>query len=327
MAAEVSGFTEEELVPNEPVVITITAGSYIKRTPVATYRTQGRGGKGIIGMETREEDIIQHLVFANTHDDVLFFTNQGRVFKVKAYDIPAATRNAKGQAMVNLLQIQPDEKISALIKLDQGRSGESYLFMSTKNGIVKKTLLSGYANIRASGIVAIKLAPKDELKWVRVTKGRDEILISTRLGQGLRFKESGVRPMGRATRGVRGIRLRAKDEVVGVDVVDPKTQLLVVTANGYGKRTKIAQFTPHGRGGVGIKTSVVNAKTGQVVAALTTKDEKSEVLLISARGQIIRLHVKDIPVIGRATQGVRIMRLNKGDNVASVALVNPAETS
>lgn len=327
VAAEVSGFTEEELVPNEPVVITITAGSYIKRTPVATYRTQGRGGKGIIGMETREEDIIQHLVFANTHDDVLFFTNQGRVFKVKAYDIPAATRNAKGQAMVNLLQIQPDEKISALIKLDQGRSGESYLFMSTKNGIVKKTLLSGYANIRASGIVAIKLAPKDELKWVRVTKGRDEILISTRLGQGLRFKESGVRPMGRATRGVRGIRLRAKDEVVGVDVVDPKTQLLVVTANGYGKRTKIAQFTPHGRGGVGIKTSVVNAKTGQVVAALTTKDEKSEVLLISARGQIIRLHVKDIPVIGRATQGVRIMRLNKGDNVASVALVNPAETS
>lgn len=325
VAQEQGKFSDEELIPNEQVVVTVTAGNYIKRTPLSTYRTQGRGGKGIIGMGTKEEDVIEHLVFTNTHDSILFFTNQGRVFKLKAYELPLAMRNAKGQSIANLLQVHSDEKISALINLSQQAKQNQYLFMATKAGIVKKTTLNKYDNIRLSGIVAIKLDADDELRWVRVSSGKDEILISTQLGQGLRFAETAVRPMGRATRGVRGIRLRSEDVVVGVDVVNPETELLVITANGFGKRTKIKHFTPHGRGGLGIKTSVVNAKTGLVIDALTVTDSGSELLLISEQGQIIRQQVKRISLIGRATQGVRIMRLNKGDSVASVALVPQIE--
>lgn len=325
VASELGKFSDEELIPNEQVAVTVTASNYIKRTPVSTYRTQGRGGKGIIGMTTKEEDVVEHLTFCNTHDTIMFFTNQGRVFKLKAYELPSASRNAKGQAIVNLLQVGPDERVSALINLTALGDGESYLFMATKQGTVKKTALSMYANIRASGIVAIKLDKEDELKWVRISGGKDEILISTKMGQGLRFKETDVRPMGRATRGVRGIRLRPNDMVVGVDVVGPEAELLVVTSEGYGKRTKVKQFALHGRGGLGIKTSVVNSKTGDVVNALTVPSAESEILLISAQGQIIRMSVKNISLIGRATQGVRVMRLNKGDSVVSVALVSSIE--
>lgn len=321
VAQEIGKFSDEELIPNEEVVVTVTAGNYIKRTPLSIYRTQGRGGKGIIGMATKEEDVIEHIVFTDTHAWLLFFTNQGRVFKLKAYEVPLASRNAKGQAIVNLLQVKPDEKITALINISDQKPESSYLLMATKGGVVKKTALTNYQNIRASGIVAIKLDSDDELKWVRMTKGKNEILISTKLGQGLRFKEADVRPMGRATRGVRGIRLRPDDVVVGVDVVEPNAQLLVITANGYGKRTKIEQFSLHGRGGLGIRTSVVNDKTGPVVDALTISNEQAEILLISTQGQIIRQPVKGIPIIGRATQGVRVMRLNKNDKIASVALV------
>lgn len=325
VAHEIGGFSDEELIPNEQVVIMLTASNYIKRTPLTTYRTQGRGGKGIIGMTTKEEDVIQHMLFVNSHDNVLFFTNKGRVFKLKAYEIPVASRNAKGQAIVNLLQMHPDEKISALINLSKQSSGEQYLFMATKQGTVKKTAINMYDNIRTSGIVAIKLDDGDELKWVRVTSGKNEILISTQLGQGLRFKETEVRPMGRATRGVRGIRLKPSDVVVGVDAVTPESQLLVVTAKGFGKRTQVKHFTPHARGGLGIKTSVVNDKTGNVVDALTVPASDSELLLISAQGQIIRMLVKNISLIGRATQGVRVMRLKSGDRVVSVALISEAE--
>ncbi len=325
VASELGKFSDEELIPNEQVAVTVTASNYIKRTPVSTYRTQGRGGKGIIGMTTKEEDVVEHLTFCNTHDTIMFFTNQGRVFKLKAYELPSASRNAKGQAIVNLLQVGPDERVSALINLTALGEGESYLFMATKQGTVKKTALSMYANIRASGIVAIKLDQDDELKWVRISSGQDEILISTKMGQGLRFNETDVRPMGRATRGVRGIRLRPNDMVVGVDVVGPEAELLVVTSEGYGKRTKVKQFALHGRGGLGIKTSVVNTKTGEVVNALTVPSSQSEILLISAQGQIIRMSVKNISLIGRATQGVRVMRLNKGDSVVSVALVSSLE--
>lgn len=325
VASELGKFSDEELIPNEQVAVTVTASNYIKRTPVSTYRTQGRGGKGIIGMTTKEEDVVEHLTFCNTHDTIMFFTNLGRVFKLKAYELPSASRNAKGQAIVNLLQVGPDERVSALINLTALGDGESYLFMATKQGTVKKTALSMYANIRASGIVAIKLDKEDELKWVRISSGKDEILISTKMGQGLRFNETDVRPMGRATRGVRGIRLRPNDMVVGVDVVGPEAELLVVTSEGYGKRTKVKHFALHGRGGLGIKTSVVNSKTGDVVNALTVPSEESEILLISAQGQIIRMSVKNISLIGRATQGVRVMRLNKGDSVVSVALVSSIE--
>ncbi len=323
VATEVGKFSDEELIPNEQVVVTVTESNYIKRTTVDTYRTQGRGGKGIVGMGTKEEDIIQHLVFTQTHDWILFFTNMGRVFKLKAYEIPAALRNAKGQAIVNLLQVQPDEKISALINLS--KQPEGYLMMATQAGVVKKTALSAYDNIRASGIISIKLDKDDELRWVKLSGGGDEILISTQAGQGLRFKETEARPMGRATRGVRGIKLREADMVVGFDIVNPNSQVVVVTSLGYGKRTQIKHFTPHGRGGLGIKANVVNAKTGKVVGVFTVEDEKQDLLmLISARGQIIRLAVKGIPMIGRATQGVKIMRLNKDDEVVSATLISGA---
>ncbi|MBI3983892.1 DNA gyrase subunit A, partial [Candidatus Microgenomates bacterium] len=325
VATELGRFTDEELIPNEQVVVTVTASNYIKRTPLSTYRTQGRGGKGIVGMGTKEEDVIEHLVYTNTHDPILFFTNRGRVFKLKAYELPVASRNAKGQAIVNLLQVQPDEKISALINLAQVDEATQYLFMTTRGGVVKKTPLTKYQNIRATGIVAIKLDPEDELRWVRVTNGDNEILISTQLGQGLRFNEAGVRPMGRATRGVRGIRLRPKDVVVGTDVVNDESEILVISAYGYGKRTKVKNFTLHGRGGLGIKTSVVTAKTGPVINALAVANAQQEVLVISAQGQLIRIPVKGIPVIGRATQGVRVMRLNDGDQAVSVALIDAVE--
>lgn len=323
---ELGKFSDEELIPNEQVVLTLTGGNYIKRTPVSTYRTQGRGGKGLIGMATKEEDVIEHMTFTNTHDYILFFTNQGRVFRLKAYEVPAASRNAKGQAIVNLLQLSPDEKISALINLADRDPETTFLVMATEHGVVKKTVLKNYANIRTSGIIAIKLDDGDQLQWVRLTDGKQELIISTAKGQGLRFRESDVRPMGRATRGVRGIKLKKEDRVVGMDVVDNKYQLLVITANGYGKRTKVQNFPSHNRGGLGVRASVVNDKTGEVVNVTSINEDVKELLVVSARGQIIRLAVKDVPTIGRATQGVRIMRLNKGDSVASIALIEQIDT-
>lgn len=325
VAQELGKFSEEELIPNEQVVLTLTAGNYIKRTPVSTYRTQGRGGKGLIGMATKEEDVIEHMAFTSTHDYLLFFTNQGRVFRLKAYEVPSASRNAKGQAIVNLLQLSPDEKVSALINLGNQDPESTHLFMATKNGTVKKTLLNKYAHIRASGIIAIKLDDDDELKWVRLTDGKQTIIISTAKGQGLRFRESDVRPMGRATRGVRGIKLRKGDQVVGMDVVDDTSELLVVARNGYGKRTKVKNFPTHNRGGLGVRAGVVNDKTGAIINAISLNDSVKELLVVSTRGQIIRIAIKDVPTIGRATQGVRIMRLNKGDKVASVALIQVIE--
>jgi DNA gyrase subunit A len=318
---EIGKFSDEELIPNEDVVITLTAANYIKRTTVDTYRIQGRGGKGIMGMVTKEEDFIQHLIFSQSHDYILFFTNQGRVFRLKAYEIPMASRQAKGQAIVNLLQLKPDEKISALINISQKGMESHNLLMATSLGVVKKTPVASYNNIRTSGIVALKLDDADELKWVRITSGDDDVVISTALGQGLRFNESQVRPMGRAARGVRGIRLRKGDRVVGVDIVSQNSELLVVSGNGYGKRTPVKAFSLHARGGLGIKAAVVNQKTGQVTNVLGLDAKDLELLVVSTHGQIIRLSVLNIPVIGRATQGVRIMRFKAEDSVASVALI------
>lgn len=317
---ELGKFSEEELVPNEQVIVTLTQGNYIKRTVASTYKSQGRGGKGIMGMATKEEDVVEHLLLTETHDYILFFTNRGRVFRLKVYEIPSASRTAKGQAIVNLLQLQPDEKVTSLVTFGKDPEGK-YLFMATKMGTVKKTLLADYANVRASGLIAIKLDDGDELKWVKLTTGENEIIMSTTLAQAIRFKETDVRPMGRATRGVRGMRLKADDQVVGMDVVQEDKQLLVVMENGYGKRTKVNQFTRHARGGVGIKAGVVTSKTGRVVDVRTLQDETDDLVIVSSQGQIIRLSLSGISLIGRATQGVRIMRLKEGDKVASVALV------
>jgi DNA gyrase subunit A len=317
---ELGKFSDEELIPEEQVVVTLTSENYIKRSLASEYRRQNRGGKGKRGMATKEEDVIEHLVLASTHDYLLFFTNKGRVFRLKTYEVPAAGLNAKGVAVVNLLQLHPEEVITAIIKHDT-KQKEGYFFMTTKQGTVKKTKLEDYNNIRTSGLIAINIDEGDELKWIKTTTGDNEVVISTSLGQAIRFPESDVRPMGRTARGVRGIRLRPKDQVVGMDVVMEDSNIFVISEKGYGKRTKIAQFTPHKRGGVGIRSAIVNAKTGNLVSVKALTDETPEVIIISHNGQTIRLGLKDIPSLGRTTQGVRIMKLADNDRVASLALV------
>jgi DNA gyrase subunit A len=317
---ELGKLGDEDLIPDEQVVVTLTAANYIKRSQIADYHKQGRGGKGRRGMATREEDVIEHVVNASTHDYLLFFTNRGRVFRLKTYEVPAVGLNAKGVAIVNLLQLQPEENISSVINVSKQNTG--YLLMCTTKGVVKKTAFEQYKNVRQSGLIAINLDAGDELKWTRFTDGNNEAVISTRQGQAIRFHESDVRSMGRVSRGVRGIRLRAGDQVIGMDIVEETSNIFVISENGYGKRTKISQFTAHKRGGVGIRSAIVNKKTGNLVGVYSLTDENQEVIIISQNGQTIRLGLKDIPALGRATQGVRIMRLNEGDKVVSMALVD-----
>jgi DNA gyrase subunit A len=321
ISGELGKMSDEDLVPDEQVVVTLTSANYVKRSPIADYKKQGRGGKGRRGMVTREEDVIEHVINASTHDFLLFFTNKGRVFRIKTYEIPATGLNAKGMALVNLLQLQPEEWVSSVINVSK-MDNMKYLFMCTVRGVVKKTPFEQYQNVRSSGLIAINLDEGDELKWIKMTTGENEIVISTSLGQAIRFNESGVRPMGRASRGVRGIRLRTGDRVIGMDVVLENSSIFVISKVGYGKRTKISQFTPHARGGVGIRSAVVNTKTGNLVGVQTLKDESQEVIILSSQGQAIRLGIKDIPELSRATQGVRIMRINDGDEVVALALVD-----
>jgi DNA gyrase subunit A len=324
VANEIGKFSEEELVPNEQVIVTLTNGGYIKRIASNTYKSQHRGGKGIMGMATKEEDIVKHMNLTQNHDFMLFFTNKGRVFRLKVYDIPSASRTAKGQAIPNLIQLAPGETVTSLVSFNP-KDESHYLFMATKQGTVKKTPLADYANVRVTGLIAIKLDDKDELGWVKLTSGKDEIVMSTALAQAIRFKETEVRPMGRATRGVRGIRLRPKDNVVGMDIVEQGMELLVIMENGYGKRTKVDQFSTHARGGVGIKAGAVTAKTGKTVDVRAITDIKDDLVIVSTQGQIIRLALSGISLIGRATQGVRIMRMKDEDKVASVALIGESQ--
>lgn len=320
---ELGKFSDEELVPDEQSVILLTHGNYIKRTLASEYRKQNRGGKGKRGMTTKEEDVIDQLVSASTHDFLLFFTNKGRIFRLKAYEVPAAGLNAKGVAAVNLLQLQPEEKITAIIKSDKkSKTEDGYLFMTTTKGTVKKTPVSDYENIRTNGLITIKLDDGDELRWIKKTTGDSDIVISTSAGQAIRFNEKDVRPMGRTARGVRGIRLRPNDTVVGTDIVASNDEtLLVISEEGYGKVTKVSNFPVHKRGGVGIKSAVISKKTGAIVAVKTTDNDASEAIMISTKGQTIRIAMKDVPTLGRITQGVRIMRLADGDTVASIGFV------
>lgn len=322
---ELNRLSDEDLVPDEQVVVTITSANYIKRSPIADYKRQGRGGKGRRGMATREEDVIEHVVNASTHDFLLFFTNKGRVFRLKTYELPMSSLSAKGVAIVNLLQLQPEETVSAVINVSKTHDAHN-LIMCTVRGVVKKTPFEQYKNVRNSGLIAINLDEGDELKWIRMTSGNNEVVISTSNGQAIRFHEKDARPMGRVSRGVRGIRLRADDHVIGMDIVDEKASIFVISKYGYGKRTKVSQFTPHARGGVGIRSAVVNAKTGELVGVKTLSDDDTqEVIIISRNGQTIRLGLKDTPALGRATQGVRIMRLNGADEVVSLALVDKSD--
>jgi DNA gyrase subunit A len=322
---ELGKFSDEELIPDEQVVVTITTENYIKRSLVSEYRRQNRGGKGKRGMSTKEEDVIDKLVTASTHDWLLLFTNKGRVFRLKVHEVPATGLTAKGVAVVNLIQLQPEEHVTSMIKIDKSRGDDGYLFMTTTHGVVKKTPISDYNNIRNSGLITIKLDNGDELRWIHLSSGDDEVIISTAFGQAIRFGEKDARSMGRSARGVRGIRLRRGDRVVGADLVDDDKQLLVLSQRGYGKLTKVANFPAHKRGGVGIKAAVVNTKTGDLVSVHSVVQGAKEILVISTKGQAIRIGVKDIPVLGRTTQGVRIMRLNGDDSVASVGLVTEDE--
>ncbi len=323
---EVGKFSEEELIPEEESVILLTAENYMKRVSQNDFRKQNRGGKGKRGMTTKEEDVIAQIVTANSHDYLLFFTSQGRIFRLKAYEVPQATLAAKGTAAVNMLNMHPEEKITAIIKQGTELGEDGYLFMATKKGTIKKTSIKDYENIRTNGLITIKLDEGDELKWVKGTTGKNDIIISTSAGQAVRFNESQVRAMGRSAKGVRGMRLRPKDEIVGMDIVtDPSQKLLAISANGYGKATLVQNFPVHKRGGVGIKVASVTQKTGPIVAVHTLDPTAKEVIMMSTKGQAIRVAMKEIPTLGRATQGVRIMRMSEGDTVASIGIVLPED--
>ena len=271
----------EDLIANEDIVVTITHNGYIKRLPVTTYKSQRRGGKGITGINTKEEDFVEHLFITSTHDHVLFFTNQGRVYQLRGFDIPEASRQARGIAIVNLIPLNPGEKINTYIPVQDFRE-DQYLLMCTRNGIVKKTALSEYANNRRSGVIGINLDEGDEVIGVRRTDGEREIIIFTGHGQSLRFSETEIRPMGRTTRGVKGINLRPGDQVVGMDVIRNDADLLVITENGYGKRTPFDQYRIQARGGIGIKTLNRTPKTGEVIGGGVVYPEH-ELMLINAR--------------------------------------------
>jgi DNA gyrase subunit A len=312
-------FGTEDLIPEEDAVITITNQGYIKRIPLDTYRSQRRGGRGVMAMGTKTEDFVRHLFVTTTHHFILFFTNQGKVYRLKVYEIPEAGRQAKGTAIVNLLYIGGDEKISAVIPVKEFDS-DQYLIMATGHGLVKKTSLDQYDTSRRDGIIAIFLNEEDHLVDVKLTSGEEQIVLATRKGQAIRFPEEQVRPMGRNTRGVKGISLAPKDEVVGMEIVRPEANLLTVTANGFGKRTLLTEYRAQTRGGKGIINIKVNKRNGLVVAVQMIKGDE-EIMMVSAEGIVIRFNAEDISKIGRATQGVTLMRLDKGDIVVAVAKV------
>ena len=325
---ELGSFSAEDLIPNETVLVMLTKSNYIKRVPVDTYKKQGRGGKGIVGMTTKDEDVVEHLSLANTHDDIMFFTDRGRVFTTKVYNLPSVSRQSKGQAIVNVLQISPEEKVTAIITLGKlGVADNKYLFMATEKGIVKKTALDAYRNIRKTGIIAMGLKGDDKLRWVKMTSGTDRIILVSRRGQGILFEESQARPMGRSASGVRGIKLREGDALVALDVVkNDASSLLTVLQNGFGKRTRIKNhFKPQNRGGMGIRASKTSQKTGNVVEAMIIEGDDGELVLVSREGQTIRIKLKSAKPLGRDTQGVTLMRLKKDDKVASVTLVRESE--
>jgi DNA gyrase subunit A len=318
IVAEASDIDIEDLIVEEDMVITVSRGGYIKRSPLSLYRAQRRGGKGRIGATTKEEDLVEHLFVASTHAYVLAFTSTGRMHWIKVYDIPQLGPATRGKAIVNLLNLGPNERMVAMAATKDFPE-DQYLIFATKSGVVKKTALSAYANVRSGGIIAINLEEGDSLLSVRITRGEDQIFIGTRQGQGIRFSEKDVRPMGRDTTGVIGVSLKKKDdEVVAMDVVDEKAHLLSVTENGYGKRSEVAEYRFQGRGGSGVINIKVTEKNGPVVGIKSVTDT-DQLLLITERGQLIRIKVGDIRETGRASQGVRVIQLEEGDRVVAVA--------
>ncbi|AUG59108.1 DNA gyrase subunit A [Acetivibrio saccincola] len=309
----------EDLIEEEESVITLTHFGYIKRIPADTYKSQRRGGKGITGLSTREEDFVENLFVTSTHNFILFFTNKGKVYRLKAYEIPESGRQARGTAIVNLLELDQDERVQTVIPVAEYKE-DLYLVLATKNGIVKKSRLMEYINIRKGGLAAVTLRESDELIDVRLTDGKKDIILVTKNGMAIRFNEADARPLGRVSQGVRGIKLSEDDEVIGMGAFIENTTLLVVTENGFGKRTKLSEYKVQNRGGKGILTYRVTEKTGKLVGTkLVCEDD--DVMLISSDGTIIRIKAKDISLLGRATQGVTLMRMDPGTHLVGVARI------
>ncbi|HDS09746.1 MAG TPA: DNA gyrase subunit A [Firmicutes bacterium] len=309
----------EDLIADEDMIITISREGYIKRQPVHAYKKQGRGGVGVAGMDVKEEDFVEHLFIASTHNYLLFFTNQGKCYWLKVYDIPQAGRRSRGRAIVNLLNISSEEKISAFISVKEFDK-DHYILMSTEQGLIKKTNLMSYSNPRVGGINAIKLDENDRLVSALITDGNQDILLATSFGKSIRFKESDAREMGRVTQGVRGIKLGKGDKVVGMEIVDDKSTLLTLTENGYGKRTILSEYRVQNRGGMGVINIKTEGRNGKVIAIKKVMDD-DEIVVITKAGTIIRISVLNLRTIGRNTMGVRIMNLRSNDHVVSVARV------
>jgi len=317
--------SEEDLVPKEDVVVTLTHRGYAKRVPASTYRPQRRGGKGVLGAARVESDFVEHLVISSTHSDMLFFTNHGSVYRLRVHEIPDVSRQAKGLPIANLIDIDPKDKITAVIGITDWAE-DRYLVMVTRQGTIKKTPARLYSQVRRNGLIAIDLAEGDELNWVKLSSGSDELIIATTDGKAIRFSEKEVRPMGRDTQGVRGIKLREGALVAGFDIVRPKAYLLVVSARGYGKLTPLKEYPRQSRGGQGVYTLAVTERTGPLAGMrVVIKPEEEQLIVISEQGQVIRIPVEAIRVAGRQTQGVIIMRLDDGDTIATIAGVGGAE--
>ncbi len=318
----VGEISAKDTIPNEAMVVVITRENYVKRMPPSTFRTQHRGGKGVIGMTTKEEDEIKIVCNSHNHDELLYFTNKGRVFKLPVFEVPQTARTAKGAAMVNLLQLQDGEVVTALLNISEKFTGK-YLFMATRKGTIKKTPVEDFSNVRRSGLIAIKLREDDSLEWVREVNDKEAIFMCTSSGKSIHFNQEEARPMGRPSMGVRGIRVKDGDVCVDMDVIrNPEEEVLIVMQNGLGKSTKVSNYRLQGRGGSGVKTAKVTAKTGKVVGAKVMHDKlDGDLMMISKMGQVIRLNLKDIPSQGRDTQGVYLMRLPTDDKIASVSLI------
>jgi len=321
----VKEFAMEDVIPDEETIVMMTKDGYIKRLAPDTFKKQSRGGKGVVGLSTKEEDAVEDIFSTTTHQDIMYFTSRGRVFKLKVYEIPEASRTAKGQAIVNFLQLAPGETITATMK-----SGDledtKYIVMVTNKGTVKKTNVEDFENVRNSGLIAIKLRNGDALEWVRTSSGNDEIILATARGMAIRFSEEDVRAMGRVASGVRGIKMKGEDRVVGMGIVtknERSDQFMVITQHGYGKRTALKEYSVQKRGGLGVRTAKITDKTGQIVTGrLVAPKDTRDLLVISSGGQVIRMGIGSISALGRATQGVRVMRFKKADDqVSSVAFV------
>ncbi|MEK4533821.1 MULTISPECIES: DNA gyrase subunit A [Peribacillus] len=317
---------DEDLIPEENIIVTLTHNGYIKRLPATTYRSQKRGGRGIQGMGTNADDFVGHLLTTSTHDTLLFFTNKGKVYRSKGYEIPEYGRTAKGLPLINLLEVDKGEWVNAIIPVKEFVD-DWYLFFTTRHGISKRTPLSSFANIRNNGLIALGLREDDELISVRLTNGEKQIIIGTKAGMMIRFPETDVRTMGRTAAGVKGISLRADDEVVGMEILEENEEVLIVTKNGYGKRTSAEEYRIQSRGGKGIKTCNVTEKNGELIAVKTVTGEEEDLMLITAAGVLIRMEVEGISKTGRNTQGVKLIRLESADNeyVSTVAIVGREE--